>query len=115
MKTFAVTLNFNCNYGYIVYDLKNKQASVKLAAQDAKAKIEEYLKKPITMDIAIGSSIRDFKTVTVNPLEDVEAFKAAMTRLWNSTGVRVEWSMPPGIAEHLLDSYTGGGLSALKA
>ena len=44
MKTFSVTLNFNCNYGYIVYDLKNKTASVKLAAQDAKEKIEEYLK-----------------------------------------------------------------------
>lgn len=115
MKTFSVTLNFNCNYGYIVYDLKNKTASVKIAAQDAKEKIEEYLKKPVTMDIAIGSTIRDFQTVTVNPLENVEAFKAAMTRLWNSTGVRVEWSMPPGIAEHLLDHYTGGGLSALKA
>ena len=115
MKTFAVTLNFNCNYGYIVYDLESKKASVMLAAQDAKNKIEEYLKKPVTMDIALGATIRDFKTVTVNPLESVETFKAAMTRLWNSTGVRVEWSMPPGIAEHLLDKYTGGGLSALKA
>ena len=115
MKTFAVTLNFNCNYGYIVYDLESKKASVMLAAQDAKNKIEEYLKKPVTMDIALGATIRDFKTVTVNPLESVENFKAALTRLWNSTGVRVEWSMPPGIAEHLLDKYTGGGLSALKA
>ncbi|MDO4920654.1 MAG: hypothetical protein Q4E64_02335 [Phascolarctobacterium sp.] len=35
------------------------------------------------------------------PLESMESFKTSLTRLWGKTGVRVEWSMPPGMAENL--------------
>ena len=49
--------------------------------------------------MACGETIRDFREVTLRPLESLESFQQCLTRLWVATDVRVEWSMPPGLAE----------------
>ena len=36
----------------------------------------------------------DFTTEKINPLADVKSLKTALTRLWNQTGVHVDWSRP---------------------
>lgn len=101
MSKFAVTLNYNCNYGYVEYDEDTKTATVTLSVADAKAKVERFLAEPVTLDVPEGATIRNFVTKTLNPLESLESFKICMTRLWMHTDVRVEWSMPPGMAEKL--------------
>lgn len=101
MNTFTVTLNYNCNYGFVEYNEETKTAAVTLPVAEAKAAVEAFLAKPLTLDVPQGETIRDFVTKTLEPLSNMENFKVAMTRLWGQTGVRVEWSMPPGLAEKL--------------
>ncbi len=101
MNKFAVTLNYNCNYGFVEYNEENKTAVVTLSVAEAKQKVEKFLQTPLTLDIPDGETIRDFATKTLEPLSSLENFKVCLTRLWGKTGVRVEWSMPPGMAEKL--------------
>ncbi len=99
MSKFVVTLNYNCNYGYAEYDDATKTAAITLPVEEAKAAVEKFLATPLTLDLPQGETIRDFVTKTLQPLESLESFKTSLTRLWGKTGVRVEWSMPPGMAE----------------
>lgn len=101
MSTFSVTLNYNCHYGYVEYNDVTKAAAVILPVAEAKAAVEKFLASPLTLDLPQGETIRDFVTKTLQPLESMESFKLCLTRLWGKTGVRVEWSMPPGMAENL--------------
>lgn len=101
MSTFSVTLNYNCHYGYVEYNDVTKAAAVILPVAEAKAAVEKFLVSPLTLDLPQGETIRDFVTKTLQPLESMESFKMCLTRLWGKTGVRVEWSMPPGMAENL--------------
>lgn len=101
MSKFAVTLNYNCNYGYVEYDEETKTAAVTLSVPEAKARVEKFLAEPLTLDVPEGLTIRNFVTKTLNPLESLDNFKTCITRLWVHTDVRVEWSMPPGMAEKL--------------
>jgi len=101
MEKFAVTINFHGNYGYIEYDPDTKTADVHLGLEGPKAAVEKYLAEPHTFKVACGETIRDFKEVTLQPLESLESFQLCLTRMWVAIDVRVEWSMPPGIAENL--------------
>lgn len=101
MSTFSVTLNYNCHYGYVEYNDETKAADVTLPVAEAKAAVEKFLASPLTLDLPQGETIRDFVTKTLQPLESMESFKLCLTRLWGKTGVRVEWSMPPGMADNL--------------
>ena len=101
MSTFSVTLNYNCNYGFVEYNEESKTAVVTLPVAEAKAAVEKFLTTPLTLDVPQGETIRDFVTKTLDPLASLENFKVCLTRLWGPTGVRVEWSMPPGMAERL--------------
>lgn len=101
MSNYAVTLNYNCNYGYVEYNAESKTALVTLPVAEAKEAVEKYLATPLTLDVPEGATIRDFVTKTLEPLASLESFKVALTRLWGKTGVRVEWSMPVGMADDI--------------
>ena len=93
MEKFTVTLNHHAHYGYVEYDPETKTANVVLDVPEAKARVEEFLSK--------GETIRQFVTKTLMPLDSLENFKNCLGRLWFNTGVRVEWSMPPGAMDNL--------------
>ena len=97
MSNYAVTLNYNCHYGYVEYNEADKTAVVTLpeAVAEAKAAVEKYLATPLSLDVPQGDTIRDFATITLEPLSSKEAFQVALTRLWGKTGVRVEWNTKP--------------------
>ena len=97
MSNYAVTLNYNCHYGYVEYN----EVTLPEAVAEAKAAVEKYLATPLSLDVPQGDTIRDFATITLEPLSSKEAFQVALTRLWGKTGVRVEWSMPPGMADDI--------------
>lgn len=102
MSSCVVTLNYKCKYGFVEYDEATKTAKVTLEGADqAKASVEEFLSEQLTLDLPQGDTIRDFATVTLDPLASADSFKRCLTRLWGKTGVRVEWSMPPGMAEKI--------------
>lgn len=101
MGKFTVTLNYKGTYGFLEYDEATKSVEVTLSLPEEKAKVEEFLKRPLTLDLLEGKTIYDFTTKTLNPLESLENLKTCLTRLWVNTGVLVEWSMPPGMAGEL--------------
>ncbi len=101
MGKFTVTLNRKGTYGFVEYDEATKSAVVTFPLAEEKAKVEEFLKKPLTLDVVDGSTIYDFTIKTLDPLESLKNFKMCLTRLWVDTGVLVEWSMPPGMAGDL--------------
>ena len=84
MSNYAVTLNYNCHYGYVEYNEADKTAVVTLpeAVSEAKAAVEKYLATPLSLDVPQGDTIRDFATITLEPLSSKEAFQVALTRLW---------------------------------
>ena len=112
MEKFTVTINYHGNYGYIEYDPETKSAAVHLGVEAPRAAVEKYLAEPHTFKVCVGPTIRDFKEVTLQPLESfkevtlqplesLENFQLCLTRMWVAVDVRVEWSMPPGMAENL--------------
>jgi hypothetical protein len=102
MDKFKVTLNWKCHYGYAEYDAATKTAEVVIeGAPEAVAMVRRFLDNPHTMDLPGEDGIRNFSTYTLEPLESLQNFKTCMTRIWVETGVRVEWSMPPGMADKL--------------
>lgn len=101
MTDYTVTLNYKCNYGYVEYNEQNKTAIVALPINDAKAAVENFLTMALTLDVPQGDTIRDFVSRTLQPLDSLENFRLALTRLWGKTGVRVEWSIPPRMADDI--------------
>lgn len=101
MEKYAVTINFHGHYGYIEYDREKKTAEVHLDAEAPKTAVEKYLREPHTVAVPVGPTIRDFQEMRLDPLENVDSLELCLTRMWDAIDVRVEWSMPPGMAENL--------------
>lgn len=78
--------------GYIAYDEATKEATVVLPDPEWTAKVEAYLQAPRTLENATG--LNEYETVTVQPLASLDDLKLALTRLWTTTDVQVDWSRP---------------------
>lgn len=90
---FRVAISYQKDLGYIEYDEAAKKAIVHLANDEGKARAEQYLAE--THEIQVPhQTLMDFTAITVDPQEDVESLKLALTRLWNFTHVQVDWSRP---------------------
>ena len=90
---YSVAVSCRDSIGWVEYDIENK--TVKVCLDDAKA--VEDAEKFLTTEHEIRvphETLRDFSPVKVNPLADVESFQLALTRLWESTDVHVDWSRP---------------------
>lgn len=79
--------------GYLEYSEKDKAATVFLKSKKAITAASEFFKKKLTIQIP-HKTMQDFTSITINPLENLENFKLALTRLWESTHVYVDWSRP---------------------
>ncbi len=92
-ENFKVAVQYNNKCGYIEYDEVSK--SVKVAFDDAVTRqiIEKYLASEHVIRVA-GEGLLDFKDVTIRPAESAEQLKTALTRIWEKTGVHVDWSRP---------------------
>ena len=102
MAKHRVTLNAHCNYGYVEYDDDTKKITVSIPGDlAAQKRVENYLGSPQTMDVPGMQGIREFETVTLNAVDNYDDFGVVLTRLWVNADVRVEWSMPPGMADNL--------------
>jgi peptidoglycan hydrolase-like protein with peptidoglycan-binding domain len=68
---------------------------IKVVFDDAATReiIENYLGAEQTIRVP-GEGLLDFKEVTILPTESVDNMKTALTRIWEKTGVHVDWSRP---------------------
>ncbi len=101
MAKFVVTLNYKANYGYVEYVEAASSARGVLPVAEKQLAVEEYLAERQTFQVPADTGVCNFVTRTLEPLASLENFKLCLTRLWVKTEVRVEWSMPPGMAGNI--------------
>lgn len=92
-KSFKVAIQFENKCGFIEYDAGEKNIKVTFDNQDKRQEIEKYLSCEHTIRIA-GQKLMDFSEKTILPSENVDNLKTALTRMWQETGVLVDWSRP---------------------
>ncbi len=92
-SAYSVAISYEKDLGYIEYDGSSKTATVVLANEKGKKLTEDYLNSIHEINVP-HETLMDFTPEEINPLADVESLKTALTRLWNETGVHVDWSRP---------------------
>ena len=92
-EKYSVAISYKDNLGYIEYDAENKKATVTLAEDEGKKLTEEFLSKVHEIEIP-HETLLDFTAEKINPVADIKSFQIALTRLWEATGVHVDWSRP---------------------
>ena len=95
VKTNKFVIHFDAVYGQIEYDSDNKTFRVLLDDIEKKRSVEQYLNESHAIKNADGNDLMTFHAKSVFPVESLECFKLALTRLWQFTGVYVDWSRPP--------------------
>jgi hypothetical protein len=92
-KNYRVAIHYNEDLGYIEYDLAAKKINITLPNSKMKAIAEEYFAKPHEISVP-HETLRDFTKTVINPSNSLEEFKLALTRLWGTTEIHVDWSRP---------------------
>lgn len=88
-----MAISFKNDLGYIEYDDENKNASVVLANDEGRALAEKFL-HTIHEILIPHETLLDFTREAIDPLANVGNFKVALTKLWEETGIHVDWSRP---------------------
>lgn len=92
-ENFKVAVQYNDECGYVEYEQATKTIKVVFENAATRAIIENYLAAEHHIRVP-GEGLLDFKEVTINPAESVDSMKTALTRIWEKTGVHVDWSRP---------------------
>ena len=90
---YSVAISYGNDLGYIDYDKDNKTVKVTLANDEGKQKTEAFLSEVHDIEVP-HETLLDFTVEKIEPLESVENFQLTLTRLWEATGVHVDWSRP---------------------
>ncbi|MDL2281362.1 hypothetical protein LJC10_05875 [Selenomonadales bacterium OttesenSCG-928-I06] len=91
--SYKVAIQYDNECGVIEYDADEKNINVILPNEDKKNEVISFLQRTHLIKVA-GLSTIDFHETVIDPLEDVEQLKTALTRLWQKTKVAVDWSRP---------------------
>ncbi|MBQ6975999.1 MAG: hypothetical protein IJS81_12580 [Selenomonadaceae bacterium] len=92
-EKFSVAISYKESLGYVEYDDENAKVNVVLADDEGRRKAEDFLTAIHEINIP-HETLLDFTAEKINPQADVESLKIALTRLWEATGVHVDWSRP---------------------
>ena len=92
-ENFSVAVSYGEDLGYIEFDEESKKVNVVIDNEVAKRKAEEFLSQVHEIKIP-HKTLLDFTTEKFNPQSDAESLKIVLTRLWEATGVHVDWSRP---------------------
>lgn len=92
-ENFSVAISYKDNLGYVEYDGAAKKIYVVLGDDDGKRKAEDFLST--VHKIAVPhETLLDFTEEIINPAADELSLQIALTRMWEATGVHVDWSRP---------------------
>ena len=93
MSLFRVAIHYGVNSnGFLAYDTDTKTVTIDLPEQEWIDKVRAYLNEEHTIENATG--LDTYERVQVKPLESLENFKLALTRMWEAIDVQVDWSRP---------------------
>jgi len=92
-ENFSVAISYGENLGYVEFDEATKKVIVVLGDEEGKRKAEKFLSEVHEIKIP-HETLLDFTAEKIDPKADAESLKIALTRLWENTGVHVDWSRP---------------------
>ena len=87
-------VHFAAEYGQVEYDANKKSFRVLLSDEPKRQAVEKYLSQSHVIQQADGNDLQTFHAKTVVPTDSLDSFKLALTRLWQHTGIYVDWSRP---------------------
>lgn len=92
-KNFSVAISYGDSLGYVEYDADEKKIAVVLDDEEGKKKAEEFLSRVHEIQIP-HETLLDFTSEKIDPAESAENLQIVLTRMWEATGVHVDWSRP---------------------
>lgn len=93
MSVFRVAVHYGVNEnGILSYDTDTKTVQIDLPDPAWVDKVRTYLEDEHFIRNAVG--LDTYETVVLYPLDSLEKFKLALTRMWDTIGVQVDWSRP---------------------
>ena len=93
MSIFRVAIHYGVNSnGVLSYDTDTKTVTVDLPEQEWVDKVRAYLNEERPIENATG--LDTYERVQVKPLDSLDNFKLALTRMWEAIDVQVDWSRP---------------------
>lgn len=93
MSIFRVAIHYGVNSnGVLSYDTDTKTVTVDLPEQEWVDKVRAYLNEERAIENATG--LDTYERVQVQPLDSLDNFKLALTRMWEAIDVQVDWSRP---------------------
>ncbi len=93
MENFSVAISYKGSLGWVEYDETAKKVIVTLGDDEGKALAEKFLTTPHEIQIP-HETLLDFTAEKIDPNLSAENLKIVLTRLWEATGVHVDWSRP---------------------
>ena len=93
MENFSVAISFIGNLGWVEYDETERKVKVTLDDEEGKTLAEKFLTTPHKIKIP-HETLLDFTEEDIDPNASAQALKWVLTRLWEATGVHVDWSRP---------------------
>ena len=92
-KNFSVAISYGENLGYVEYDETEKKVKVVLGDEEGKKKAEEFLSRVHEIKIP-HETLLDFTSDKFDAAESAGSLKIVLTKMWEETGVHVDWSRP---------------------
>ena len=93
MENFSVAISYKGSLGWVEYDEATREVKVNLGDEEGKRLAEKFL--TTTHEIKIPhETLLDFTAESIDPNLSAENLKIVLTRLWEATGVHVDWSRP---------------------
>lgn len=92
-ENFSVAISYKGSLGWVEYDEATRKVIVNLVDEEGKALAEKFLTTPHKIKVP-HETLLDFTEEGINPNESAENLKIVLTRLWEATGVHVDWSRP---------------------
>ena len=93
MENFSVAISYKGSLGWVEYDEAARKVNVNLGDEEGKNLAEKFLTEPHEIKIP-HETLLDFTAEIIDPNESADKLKIVLTRLWEATGVHVDWSRP---------------------
>ncbi len=93
MENFSVAISYKGSLGWVEYDETTRKVKVTLGDDEGQVLAEKFLTTPHKIQIP-HKTLLDFTEENIDPNESAENLKLVLTRLWEATGVHVDWSRP---------------------
>lgn len=92
-ELFRVAIHHDDDCGYVEYDEVARKIKVVLGDAVKRSEVEAFLNKKHVMRVA-QQTLLDFKESTGFAADSLANLQIILTRLWEQTGVFVDWSRP---------------------